>query len=122
MTGDQAPVSSIWSFGGSGHLEPLFRFLSESRFLPSTILDTLSTRRGFDLISDVLPFGRLWYTTIPDAIDYAKHRSRAHDAVNNVCDAAGNVIGDDEHLGDFKAVAPLRRLSRERNFCVEKPN
>jgi len=48
--------------------------------------------RGFDLISDVLPFGRLWYTTIPDAVDYAKHPSRAHDAVINVYDAAGNVI------------------------------
>ena len=40
--------------------------------------------RGFDLISDVLPFGGLWYTTIPDAIDYAKHRRRAHDAVISV--------------------------------------
>jgi len=76
MTGDQAPVSSIWSFGGSGHLEPLFRFLSESRFLPSTILDTLSTRRGFDLISDALPFGRLWWGephAVIDAIGYVKH-------------------------------------------------
>jgi hypothetical protein len=25
-------------------------------------------RRGFDLISDALPFGRLWYTEAPDAI------------------------------------------------------
>jgi hypothetical protein len=24
--------------------------------------------RGFDLISDALPFGRLWYTEIPHAI------------------------------------------------------
>ena len=47
-------------------------------------------KRGFDLISDALAFGRLWYTTIPDAIEYAKHRSRAHDAVISVYDAAGN--------------------------------
>jgi len=33
-----------------------------------------------------LPFGGLWYTTIPNAIDYAKHRSRAHDAVISVYD------------------------------------
>jgi hypothetical protein len=28
-----------------------------------------------DLISDVLPFGRLWYTEISDAVGYAKFRS-----------------------------------------------
>jgi hypothetical protein len=29
-------------------------------------------KRGVDLISDALPFGRLWYTKPDDAIDYAK--------------------------------------------------
>ena len=38
-------------------------------------------KRGVDLISDVLPFGRLWYGEPDDAIDYAKFRSRSHDAV-----------------------------------------
>ena len=37
-------------------------------------------RRGVDLISDALPFGRLWYDQ-PDAIGYAKHRSRSCRAV-----------------------------------------
>ena len=37
-------------------------------------------KRGVDLISDALPFGRLWYTEIPHAIGYAKFRSRSHDA------------------------------------------
>ena len=37
--------------------------------------------RGVDLISDVLPFGRLWYTAPDDAINYAKFYSRSHDAV-----------------------------------------
>jgi hypothetical protein len=32
--------------------------------------------RGLDLISDVLPFGRLWYDTPDNAIGYAMHRSR----------------------------------------------
>jgi hypothetical protein len=44
--------------------------------------------RGFDLISDALPFGALWYTKPDDAIDYAKFRSRSHDAVIRVYDAA----------------------------------
>jgi hypothetical protein len=34
-------------------------------------------KRGVDLISDVLPFGRLWYDTPDNAIGYAKHRSRS---------------------------------------------
>ena len=46
--------------------------------------------RGVDLISDALPFGRLWYNKPDDAIDYAKHRSRSHDAVIRVYDDADN--------------------------------
>jgi len=40
--------------------------------------------RGVDLISDVLPFGCLWYgepDAISNAIGYAKFYSRSHDAV-----------------------------------------
>jgi hypothetical protein len=33
--------------------------------------------RGVDLISDALPFGRLWYVEASDAIDYAKFFSPA---------------------------------------------
>ena len=29
-------------------------------------------RRGIDLISDVLPFGRLWYGESGDVVEYAK--------------------------------------------------
>ena len=58
--------------------------------------------RGVDLISDVLPFGRLWYTKPADAIGYAKHRSRSHDAVIRVYDESGNVIEKHGHKGDFK--------------------
>ena len=59
-------------------------------------------RRGVDLISDALPFGRLWYDQAPDAVDYAKFFSRSHDAVIRVYDEAGNVIETHEHAGDFK--------------------
>ena len=40
-------------------------------------------KRGVDLISDALPFGRLWYggpNAISNAVDYAKFRSHSHDA------------------------------------------
>ena len=44
--------------------------------------------RGFDLISDALPFGRLWYTKSDDAIGYAMHYSRSHDVVIRIYDGA----------------------------------
>jgi hypothetical protein len=59
-------------------------------------------KRGVDLISDVLPFGRLWYDTPDNAIGYALHSSRSHDAVVRVYAAAGNVIETHEHAGGFK--------------------
>jgi hypothetical protein len=62
-------------------------------------------RRGVDLISDALPFGRLWYgdaNAVANAIGYAEHFSRSHDAVIRVYDDAGNVIETHEHKGDFK--------------------
>ena len=59
-------------------------------------------KRGVDLTSDVLPFGRLWYDTPDNAIGYAMHFSRSHGAVIRVYDAAGNVIETQEHAGDFK--------------------
>ena len=60
---------------------------------------------GVDLISDVLPFGRLWYAepnSVSNAIGYAQHYSRSHDAVIRVYDAGGNVIETHEHKGEFK--------------------
>ena len=62
-------------------------------------------KRGFDLISDALPFGRLWDgepNAISNAIEYAQHCSRSHHAVIRVYDHAGNVIETQEHKGDFK--------------------
>ena len=62
-------------------------------------------KRGVDLISDALPFGRLWYgepNAIGNAVGYAKFRSRSQDAVIRVYDEAGNVIETHEHAGDFK--------------------
>jgi hypothetical protein len=47
------------------------------------------------LISDGLPFGRLWYgepNAVSNAIGYAEHYSRSHEAVIRVYDEAGNVI------------------------------
>ena len=62
-------------------------------------------RRGFDLISDMLPFGRLWYAepnAVANAINYATFYSRSHNAAIRVYDEAVNVIETHEHTGDFK--------------------
>jgi hypothetical protein len=61
-----------------------------------------SDKRGVDLISDALPFGRLWHDAPDDAIGYAMHSSRLHNAVIRIYDDDGNVIATHEHPGDFK--------------------
>ena len=62
-------------------------------------------KRGVDLICDALPFGRLWYggpNAVSNAIGYAQHGSRSHDAMIRVYDGAGNVIETHERAGEFK--------------------
>jgi hypothetical protein len=63
-------------------------------------------RRGVDLISDALPFGRLWYdgpNAASNAIGYASQYSRSHGAVIRVYDEAANVIDmHQQAAGDSK--------------------
>ena len=61
--------------------------------------------RGVDLVSDTLPFGRVWYgepNAASNAIGYAKFYSRSDDAVIRVYDEAGNMIETHEQIGEFK--------------------
>jgi hypothetical protein len=60
--------------------------------------------RGVNLISEALPFGRLWYgepNAVSNAVGYAKFYSRSDDAVIRVHDAAANVIETHEQAGEF---------------------
>jgi hypothetical protein len=79
--------------------------------------------RGVDLISDVLPFGRLWYDTPDNAIGYAMHLSRSHHAMIRVYDDAGNVIEAHEQQGRIKApcaaVFRPRHLRMVRSTCIK---
>ena len=62
---------------------------------------------GVDLISDALPFGRLWYgepNAVTNPIGYAEHRSRSHDAVIRVYDDGRNVIETHERKGRIQRV------------------
>jgi len=87
-------------------------------------------KRGVDLISDVLPFGRLWYDTPDNAIGYAMHSSRSHDTVIRVCDDAGNVrllLVEYSHVyeafaargdGARLSIGRYNTLSGERNLSI----
>lgn len=61
--------------------------------------------RGLDLVSDVLPFGRLSYAgpnAVANAVGYAAFFSRSQRAVIRVYDEAGNIAELIEHNGDFR--------------------
>ncbi len=58
--------------------------MNTQRSMPVYEVRPRKDHRGVDLISDVLPFGRLWYTKPDDAVEYVKFRSRSHDAVIRV--------------------------------------
>jgi hypothetical protein len=62
-------------------------------------------RNGFDLVSDRLRRGPIWYAgpdAVRSAVAYAKYRSRSHRAIIRVFNETGNVIETHQHKGDFK--------------------
>ena len=66
----------------------------------------LKDRRGFELISDRLPLGVLWFEgpdALVDAVIYAKFYSSSHSATVHVFDEAGAVIGTHQSTGDFRS-------------------
>ena len=69
--------------------------------------------RGFDLISDALPFGRLWYgepNAVSNAIDYANSGSRSHDPVIRVYDSAG----ESDHADDGLYPQPILSIENDK--------
>jgi len=61
-------------------------------------------RDGFDLISDRLRYGPIWFAgsdAVRCAVAYAKYRSRSQRVIIRVFNEAGNVIETHEHIGDF---------------------
>jgi len=87
--------------------------------------------RGVDLISDALPFGRLWYSeanAISNAIGFSQFCARSHGAVIRVCDSAGDVIEtrstrairDRVATGKLVALCP-RVISQPGAFATHTP-
>jgi len=66
----------------------------------------------------VLPFGRLRYGGPDNAIGYAMHRSRSHDAVIRVYGDVGDVIETHEHGGQFRqqTLGAKGKAQRNRKF------
>jgi hypothetical protein len=68
--------------------------------LPRQSVTFSVTVPNLSLKSFALPCGRLWYgesNAISNAIGYAEHYSRSHEAVIRVYDPAGNLIETQEH-------------------------
>jgi hypothetical protein len=62
-------------------------FFESKALLPRESVTFSVTVPNLSLKSFVLPFGRLWYDTPNNAIGYAMHYSRSHDAVIRVYDS-----------------------------------
>jgi hypothetical protein len=57
----------------------------------------------------------LWYDgqeAVANAIGYAMYRSRSHDAVIRVYDAAGSLIETHEHKGGFRGMVSISLISQ----------
>jgi hypothetical protein len=77
--------------------------------------------RGVNLISNALPFGRLWYgesNAVKNAIGYAQHYRRSHDAVIRVYDAAGDVIETHEHKDERSGLWMHIAATESVTLCV----
>src|SRR5215472_3395431 len=78
------------------------------------------TLSGVDLISDVLPFGGLWYgesNAAENAIGYAMHSSRSQDAVIRVYDEGGNM---NHSVGVYLATAVVKATGPAFPACATR--
>jgi hypothetical protein len=73
-------------------------------------------RRGFDLISDCLPLGLLWFEgpeAICEAIKYAKFYSRSLPAVIRLFDESGTIAETFELPADFSGTVTISAAARQ---------
>jgi len=64
-------------------------------------------KRGVDLTSHALPFGRLWYGgpgAASNAVSYAMHYSRSHDAVIRAAESIYFLISQPENKNDLSGM------------------
>ena len=59
---------------------------------------------GVDLISEALPFGRLWFggpSATDNAVSFAKFYGRAHDVIVRVFDLNGDIVSEHRQKAAF---------------------
>jgi hypothetical protein len=78
-------------------------------------------RGGVDLISDTLPFGRLWFRDANAAVRYARFVSHSHRANLIVYDASGAVLHRDESFVRSSANQQEKDLKGEVEPAVLPP-
>jgi hypothetical protein len=59
-------------------------------------------RKGVNLVSEALPFGKLWYNDAEAAASYAKFYSRSKDIEIRLFDQSGALIEMRKHAGEFR--------------------
>lgn len=64
--------------------------------------DTLGDQSGFDLFSDALPFGRLWFEKADAAAGYAKFNSRSKRAEMRRFDSTSAVVPVEFDRAEYK--------------------
>jgi hypothetical protein len=75
------------------------------------------------MFCDSVGCGTAGPNAVSNAIDYAKHRSRSHDAVIRVYDVAGNVIETQQHAGVFGPDAQNSGGDHDKiAVCPRRPN
>ena len=82
-------------------------------------------KRGVDLISNVLPFGRLWYgepNAINNAVSYAHVYSRAQSAVIRVYDEARQRDRNTRAQGRFQRMVSRHSILRANSTPVFRSN
>jgi hypothetical protein len=80
--------------------------------------DPRRDKRGFDLICNVLPFGRPWYSGLNDAVDYAKFRSRSHHAIIRAYDYPGNMVNRPFGVDSCGQCADSNKQQKEVPSCT----
>jgi hypothetical protein len=60
------------------------------------------TKDGFDLESEALSHGGLWYREVRQAVSYARHRAGSKRATIEIFNEAGTIVETIEHVPDRK--------------------
>ena len=93
----------VYAGAFSGNLGEVKKSIVESGGTAAIVYEVRprADRRGFDVISDALPFGKLWYQDSEAAISYAQFFSRSKDIEIRIFNESGALIETRKCQGEF---------------------